>query len=225
MSLLFAAMGASWTSKLSSVKRDDSRVSRMSYLHAHNICQDRSMLDAMDRFNMRLFIMIALAATTFPASAIYQCKDANGRTSFQDTPCASGAGKQLQVRPASGGSDSTSQPRPAPSSTSGTQASSSHDPVAKVRQLERTNEISRIDREIRDIEYEIEKDQLEMERELTSLQQKKARANNNLAGATWEQSISTEMQAVTEKYRAKFDYSRDRISGLRVKREAILAAE
>lgn len=100
-----------------------------------------------------------------------------------------------------------------------------YDPIAKVKQMERTNTISRIDREIREIEYEIENDQKSMDRELTELKGKKGRANNNLAGATWEQSISTEMQAVTEKYRAKFDYSRDRISTLRAQRAAILATD
>ena len=41
-----------------------------------------------------------------------------------------------------------------------------------------------------------------MTREMDALRAQKARANNNLAGATWEQSLSTEMQAVAARYKA-----------------------
>ena len=41
----------------------------------------------------------------------------------------------------------------------------------------------------------------QMSREMDALRAQKARANNNLAGATWEQSLSTEMQAVASRYK------------------------
>lgn len=68
---------------------------------------------------------------------------------------------------------------------------------------------------IRDSEQEIDGYRAQMDRELAALQYKKSQANNNLAGATWEQSISTEMQAVSEKYRTKIQIARDRIVDLR----------
>ena len=68
---------------------------------------------------------------------------------------------------------------------------------------------------IRDNENEIQAHQSQMERELASLQNKKRRAKNNLAGATWEQSISIEMQTVSAKYRTKIQVSQDRIAQLR----------
>lgn len=52
---------------------------------------------------------------------------------------------------------------------------------------------------------EIKLFQAQMDLELAELQQKKLNARNNLAGATWEQSISTEMNAVTSRYRSKID--------------------
>jgi hypothetical protein len=50
---------------------------------------------------------------------------------------------------------------------------------------------------------------------VAGLSNMKALAKNNLAGETWEQSISTEMQTVTEKYRTLTQTARDRISQLR----------
>ena len=43
----------------------------------------------------------------------------------------------------------------------------------------------------------------DMDTKLASLKVVKGRANNNLAGATWEQSLSTEMLAVVETYKVK----------------------
>ena len=45
----------------------------------------------------------------------------------------------------------------------------------------------------------------ERDAQLAALRDKKALANNNLAGAAWEQSISTEMTAVAEQYRQKIE--------------------
>lgn len=39
-----------------------------------------------------------------------------------------------------------------------------------------------------------------MDQELDAIRNKKRYANNTLAGATWEQSLSTEMNAVTSRY-------------------------
>lgn len=54
-----------------------------------------------------------------------------------------------------------------------------------------------------------------MDRELGELRKKKEGAANNLAGAAWEQAISTEMQAVAARYRAEIDLVESRISDAR----------
>lgn len=50
-----------------------------------------------------------------------------------------------------------------------------------------------------------------MEQELAALRIKKMQANNNLAGATWEQSISTEMSVVVEKYKVQKEADGERL--------------
>ncbi len=44
-----------------------------------------------------------------------------------------------------------------------------------------------------------------MHAEIELLQAKKGLAKNNLAGATWEESLSTEMNAVTARYRSEIE--------------------
>lgn len=53
-----------------------------------------------------------------------------------------------------------------------------------------------------------------MEQELAALRAKKMQANNNLAGATWEQSISTEMSVVVEKYKAQKESDGERLKAM-----------
>ena len=77
------------------------------------------------------------------------------------------------------------------------------------------------DRRIRDLEHEIRArrsrigdEQSAMDREIAALRQQKARANNNLAGATWEKSISEEMNAVVGRYDVRIRTLQDEINRL-----------
>lgn len=68
-----------------------------------------------------------------------------------------------------------------------------------------------------DIQYtkdRIESYQRSMDAELAGLSRQKNRANNNLAGATWENSISSEMQAVTAKWSSKIEIEQSRLARL-----------
>ena len=78
------------------------------------------------------------------------------------------------------------------------------------------------ERQIREANYEIENLERrianrseQMTREMDSLRAQKSRANNNLAGATWEQSLSTEMQAVAARYKVMNDVDQEQIKALR----------
>lgn len=51
----------------------------------------------------------------------------------------------------------------------------------------------------------------QMEREMSMLRDRKNYSNNNLAGATWEQSISTEMQAVATSYETKIKIEQSKV--------------
>lgn len=135
---------------------------------------------------------------------IFKCQ-IDGKTTFSQTPCATDAQKlELKIyRP----SDEAVQ-----------QA------AEREKQLADSNETDRADRlkrqakqEIVNTEKQIAATESQMEKELALLRAKKARANNNLAGAVYEQSISKEMDAVVTKYNAKIEVYREKISRLREK--------
>jgi hypothetical protein len=159
-----------------------------------------------------LAYFIALPAT----GEVFKCVE-DGKTVFQDRPC-SAAGVAITVTPANRTNVPESEPGKAPAEPRS---------LTKLREHTQSMELERRQREIayaiRDSEQEIDGYRTQMDRELAALQYKKSQANNNLAGATWEQSISTEMQAVSEKYRTKIQIARDRIVDLR-KRAADLGS-
>ena len=72
-----------------------------------------------------------------------------------------------------------------------------------------------IDYAVDELESRIRQYQFDMQRELTQLRHKKDYAANNLAGATYEQSISEEMQVVADRYRVDIELARDRMAELR----------
>jgi hypothetical protein len=143
---------------------------------------------------------------------IYKCVE-GGKAVFQDTPCR-GSGGAITVTPASG---------PAPAAPLGiansNESSAKPDATSRlkddVRSMEYQRRLRGIDNEIRALEGSILDYQTAMGREIAALQDRKRYAKNNLAGATWEQSISTEMQSVSDKYRVSIQVAQDRISQLR----------
>ena len=137
-----------------------------------------------------LVVVLAFAGAVCSAQTIYKCPDANGRLSMQDTPCAGGS--SINVKPASGADSSVS-----------TTATNAPPPSVERKSLKSDVEQMARERRLREIEYEISQRnsriggvQAESERRIAQLRQEKLRAKNNLAGATWEQSLSSEMQAI-----------------------------
>lgn len=58
----------------------------------------------------------------------------------------------------------------------------------------------------------------EHEAEQAALRAKKERARNNLAGATWEQSISDEMQAVAAAHNTRVSIAQRELEDMRARR-------
>ena len=79
----------------------------------------------------------------------------------------------------------------------------------------RDRRIREVKDQIAGLENDIEQRNRRMQSELDGLRYRKSFANNNLAGATYEQSLSTEMQAVTSRTRAQNDVDFERIRALR----------
>lgn len=154
-----------------------------------------------------------IAASGSTAAQVYKCAGPDGKLAFQDTPCA--GGKTLNVRPASGSSSTYSPGAAAAASTTNKER-------ALLDQYERERRVRSVSYDIDQLERTLDADQHRMDRELDALRNKKRYANNNLAGAQWESSISEEMQAVTERYKNKAAGDRAKLEDLRKQRDALM---
>lgn len=143
---------------------------------------------------------LALAAAFLavsPAWAVNKCTGPDGSVVFQDAPCA-GKGGAITVRPASGAARAAapaqSEPDAAPAGKPQTEAQRIEARVAESQKERRRIELEA--RLVPDAEGAIHRHRAACDRDLRALQAKKSLANNNLAGATWEGSISGEMTAL-----------------------------
>jgi len=152
---------------------------------------------------MRHMLVILTLLFGLPAeAAIYKCT-VNGQTVFSDKPCAADA-KEIEVkvyRPDQGAAEEVE------ARTKRLQE--------QVKGWKNEQRAADIRREIVKLEWDMRDYQRDMDRELAGLKGQKLRANNNLAGATWEESISIEMQAVTTKYQTKMSIAQKRLEQLR----------
>lgn len=117
---------------------------------------------------------------------VFKCEE-NGRQVFSDRPCPNAESEEIQVRYIKHDEEEAAVIE---ERTAAAQEQSREG--IRQRQIDRQqSEIDRLERE-RDNKIEV-------------LRRKKAYAMNNMAGATWEQSISAEMSAIAEQYRQKIE--------------------
>lgn len=159
---------------------------------------------------MRPTLLAALCAATLaalPAHAVFKCT-VGGKTTYSDAPCGDG-GREIDTTPAAGrgGRGSSAESLEALKSTS---ASFERDRIRRDLGFQ-----------IRDAERQIDILQSRMDKEISALQRKKQSASNNLAGATWEESISSEMQAIAARYKASMDVEQAKIDHLRKRMAAM----
>lgn len=144
----------------------------------------------MRHLTLALFVLAAVSA----AHAQYKCVAPDGKVAFQQTPCAAGATQQaLDIRVA-----------PPPASAPGDEPRA-RPPTADERILAsyvHQRKLLEAQRHVAQLERRITARSALMEAELDVLRARKLHTNNNLAGATLDQSISTEMAAVVAKHRA-----------------------
>jgi len=158
-------------------------------------------------------IAVAAIAGLAPAWAVNKCV-IDGQTVFQDAACP-GKGEAITVKPASGAS------RPAATDPSGTDTAVK--PMTEAQRIEskvKQSQDSRrkVDLETRIVpgtENEIARHRAQCDREYQALQAKKSYAKNNLAGATWENSISSEMAALATRCDTRNRDLRDELERLR----------
>jgi len=165
-------------------------------------------------------VTVLLATACSGVMAQYKCVDAKGSTSFQQTPCPP-AEKEQKIRVFTG--EAARQPPPVaatPPQLNADQRILAN--IQRERRLEeKTQALDNLERQIAYLESVIDKRNTQMATEISALQHKKSYAKNNLAGATWEQSISTEMQAVTQKYKAMNDVDFEKLKQFRSQLEGV----
>ena len=129
------------------------------------------------------------------ATSIYKCVGDNGRVEFSQSPCSDSAERLVIDVPKIGTAGSTNARE-------------------VLNDIERSNRLREIGRETKKLEKQISNYQKEMDSEIRRLREKKMYAANNLAGATWEESISTEMNAIVASIKTKIDAARAKIQSL-----------
>lgn len=166
--------------------------------------------------NIKNVVLVISTLLMWPqAYAINKCTGADGRVVFQDAVC-NGKSETLNIR--SSGKDAINGvAASAPSPQAGTGQAK---PMSEAQRIEALVLASQNDRRKTDLEVRIvpnafaaiNQQRAQCDVELKSLQERKLGAKNNLAGATWEASISSEMTAIatrcgTRNTEVREDYS------------------
>lgn len=156
--------------------------------------------------HVRIFMLAAVLAAPAANAAIYKCV-VDGETVFSERPCSANA-EEVQVR--------VTRPDAGAQAEAAARASSIADHQRAMAAERRQREVRH---EIDDLESRIRVAQREMDAELAALRARKAKAANNLAGATLEQGVAAEMQAVTAKHQARIDAAQARLKQLYAERD------
>jgi hypothetical protein len=157
---------------------------------------------------MKKILAVLVALNFGPAWAQFKCTGPDGKVAFQQNPCAPGdRGTQMDVKVAA---------PPPPALTSAVAPAPSGNRLVKYTdQLARERKVREIEIQIQERQAAMAGRQAQLDADLATLRARKASANNNLAGATWEQSLSSEMQAITERHKAANDVELEGIKALR----------
>lgn len=169
-----------------------------------------------------LMTLIALALSSQAHADIYKCQ-VGGRYIYQADPCATGASSsKVQVHSRKIAPQNTNLGGEGyPATEVKRPASQSERDLALANNLERERLGRDLDREIAHAENRISELRQRMSDELEVLRNKKSQSKNNLAGAVWEQSISEEMTATSNRYTADIAAEQNGLEQLRTKREKL----
>lgn len=143
--------------------------------------------------DLKLLAILPLALAVATASAqVYKCPDSTDILQFQQTPCVGGSGTKLTIRPASGDAPANAREAGAPTFAAAPlpgEKKSFADTLADER-LQREHWVR-----LNDAKLETDRIRNSCEREQRAIQARQASSNNNLAGATRDQAIASEIQA------------------------------
>ncbi len=149
-----------------------------------------------------LLTTLAVLITTTAHAQIYRC-EINGETIYSQQPCATDA-ETVELR----------YHRVDPQSAAAA-ASSAADLKASNDAMTRERRIREIGNEIGRLESRNRRLLQSRDREIGQLRARQRTANNNLAGATYRQSIAEEMSAVNQRYDTQIRVNQEQIGRMR----------
>lgn len=145
-------------------------------------------------FLTRLAMIFFVVASFSVSAEVYRCEDSKGRLQFSDKPCGENA-EVISLE----------------TTTSGVGVGAMSGNWSAVIEANRERDKARA---IERHETAIARLNREKNAKLSALRAKQARANNNLAGATYRQAIASEIQAVVTDYNARISDQRAIIQDL-----------
>ncbi|MGB4227733.1 MAG: DUF4124 domain-containing protein [Candidatus Dechloromonas phosphoritropha] len=163
-----------------------------------------------------LIYALFLASTVAVAQETYKCKTPGGMV-YQDRPCPGAVRRSADMPPARAESqaakveaaptDATPEARKPPTSLDRDKAY-----LAARAKARRINDLQE---QIEGQEVSISQSQQARDAELNTIKERKSLASNNLAGATLEHSLATEMQAVATRYDSDIHVKQEKLRQLR----------
>lgn len=156
-----------------------------------------------------LYLLVILAFPLFSQS-IYTC-NIDGVINFSQSPCGD-EDNEITVKVQEPIQSSTEQSTNEPDNSNKTNSQQHFDDIS----------IKLYDRKIKKLELKIKQHQSNLNKKIETLKLKKLYANNNTAGAIYEDSISNEMIAITNKYNIMINQERERIKSYKQKKLELL---
>lgn len=144
--------------------------------------------------------MAAALALGSAQAAVYKCEGPDGELTFSDRPCPGQPTEEVTI--------DYLEPTDA-------QRLQAAETVVSYARLEQERALQARHDRIAAIEQRVRRLQESRDRELAVLRARKRYAANNLAGSTWLQSVSQEMDAVTRKYAGEIEAARNQAQALR----------
>jgi len=157
-------------------------------------------------------VVIALSFAHQAASQtnFYQCKDKWGQPVFSQRPCGSDA-EQHSVTPHS---QISTPSRDQPVATAPGESPAAEAETFSIEVTRTKRRLSEIDEDLDRREARIARYSDERDAKIAILKDKRRYANNNLAGATWQESLASEMQAIATQYDTKINSQQQKIDDL-----------
>jgi hypothetical protein len=157
-------------------------------------------------------LLSIMSITVSNAQELLKCESNSGKISYQSTPCES-TDKSTTIRsvpsPESVNASESTRSNSSKINRSADNGASSDRALLKTMQTDRRRK--ELNDNVETSMQRISRFRKQFDNDLSSLKAKKNSANNNLAGATFEQSISTEMQATVASYETRIRFEENKL--------------